>query len=294
VETISIIGLGRVGGALAIALSRAGFQVEKLIYRSSRPQPAVLERVEGRAAVIQFEEVTALDSDLVLVTTSDTALDSVAQTIAPKLHEGSVLVHTSGALSSEVLVSAARLGIATGSMHPLVSVSDSIIGSDNFAGAYFCVEGSSQAVMLVEELVRALGGSPFSIDTVFKPLYHASAVLASGHLVALFAAAVETLSHCGVNGSKAKEIFLPLVESTVANLSGQSVPEALTGPFARADLAAVERHLEAFDSEGLGAERRIYLELGNEALRLAEINGGDGEKIARIRNLIKLALAAGK
>lgn len=279
---------------MAIALSRVGYSIDKLVYRSNGPSPAVLERIEGSPEALRFDELSFLDSDLVLITTADTDLDKVAALAAPKVGERSALLHTSGALSSELLEPAAHRGISTGSMHPLVSVSDPLIGSDSFAGAYFCVEGGERAVAAAEEAVTALGGTAFSIETRLKPLYHASAVLASGHITSLFATAVETLSNCGISGPKAKEILLPLLESSVGNLSKQSIPAALTGPFARTDLEAIERHLAAFDLAALKDEKRVYLELGLEALQLAESNGGDAGKIGRIRDLIKLALAAAK
>src|SRR5688572_26975671 len=101
---------------------RAGFFVERLIYRSTMPAASVLEKID-RPVILSFEDLSALDSDLILLTTADTEIAAVADSIAPKIGPESVLLHTSGALSSDVLAPAARRGIATGSMHPLVSVS---------------------------------------------------------------------------------------------------------------------------------------------------------------------------
>ena len=288
-ETVSIIGPGRLGGALAIALFKAGYSIDRLVYRGREPSRSLVEKIGGSAGIIRFDEVSALDSDVVVITTQDTYLGSVAESIATKIRSGSVLLHTSGALSSQVLSPAARLGAVTGSMHPLVSVSDSFLSAAGFAGAFFCLEGDETAINVAERMVRSVGGTPFSIDTNKKPLYHAAAVLASGHIVALFSAAARTLSNSGVGERKADEILLPLVKSTLENLSNQSIAAALTGPFARADLEAVVRHVAAFDSAGLEDEKRIYLEIGLEALRLAEAGGVDGSSAARIRKFIKLA-----
>lgn len=293
-ERVSIVGPGRLGGALAIALSRAGLSIDRIVYSSRPPSASLVEKIEGDPAILRADEITALDSDLILLTTPDTELSAVASSIAPKIAAGSVLLHASGALSSEVLAPAAVRGVATGSMHPLVSVSDPAIGADNFSGAFFCVEGDPAALAAAERLVDALGGTPFSIDTRFKPLYHASALLVSGHLTALFAVAVDTLTRCGVDERKAQEVLLPLAESALLNLSKLSPAEALTGPFARTDPDAIGRHLEAFDRTGLADEKKIYLELGLKALQLAEAGGRDGANIERIRNVIKLAQGSGK
>lgn len=293
-KTVSIIGPGRLGGALATALSRAGYSIDNLIYRSAPPSDKLLAEIKGRPRAVPFDEITTLDTGLILLTAPDTELEFIAGRIASKIAKGAVLLHTSGALSSSILAPAAARGIAAGSVHPLVSVSDPLAGAGNFAGAFFCVEGEAAAVDAAKEVVGALGGTPFSIETRFKPLYHASAVLASGHLTSLFSAAAEALSRCGVDPGEAQRILLPLAESAVSNLSKQDPAAALTGPFARTDIAAVERHLEAFDRAQLDTEKMIYLELGLRALELAERNGGDAGNIGRIRNAIKLAQDRGK
>ena len=74
-------------------------------------------------------------------------------------------------------------------MHPLVSVSDAFLGAERFAGVYFCIEGEAAAVAAATSLAISLGGKAFSIPTDSKPLYHAAAVTASGHLVAVTDAA---------------------------------------------------------------------------------------------------------
>ncbi len=286
-NTVSIVGPGRLGGALAIALSRAGIRVERLIYRATEPADTLVQEIQPTPQLIDIGSVSRIDSELVLITTPDTEIASAAEMIAPRLAKGSVLMHTSGALSSRELEPAAIRGIRVASMHPLVSVSDPVAGAGHFSGAFFCIEGPAAAE--AEIVVKSLGGTPFSIETRFKPLYHASAVLASGHVVALFAAAVETLSRCGLDTEKAAEVLSPLIRSSVANLESGSVAAALTGPFARTDVEAVRRHITAFASVGLEDERRIYLELGIKALELAEASDADRRSIADIRDLIKLA-----
>src|SRR5205085_3184806 len=104
-----------------------------------------------------------------------------------------------------------------------------------FPGSYFCVEGDETAVAIGEQMVKDLGGRPFSIDTKFKTLYHGAAVTACGHLVALFDAAIDMMSRTGLSTEESKEILLPLVTSTVNNMQTSSLYVALTGTFARAD-----------------------------------------------------------
>ena len=281
------------GGALAIGLSAAGYTVENLFYRSVLHDELLGDAALATAAR-KIEEAGRVGSDIVLITTSDTQVETAIRTFAPLLKSTAVVLHTSGSLSSVALAAAAENGNPTGSMHPLVSVSSPAIGAARFKGAFFCIEGDEAAIMASEEIVRSLGGRPFSIATNFKPLYHASAVLASGHVVALFQAARETLTACGVDAGFAHEVLLPLVESTIKNLSEQSPEAALTGPFARADFGTIERHLDAFERAAMERQERIYLELGSIALELAERSNAPHSELEQIRERIKLALAPAK
>lgn len=281
------------GGALTIALSRAGFLLETIVFGSRKPA-ALLAEVNGDPVLVPSEGVTRIDSDAVLITVPDTEISSVADLAAGWLGGDSVLLHTSGALASEVLVPAREKGIPVGSMHPLISVSDPTAGSESFNGAYFCVEGMPAAVNCATVIARSLGGIPFTVETDQKPLYHAAAVLASGHLTALFQIAVMALARCGMDEAEAREALLPLAKSVLANLERQEPSAALTGPFARTDIDAIGWHLDAFDRARLPGVKRTYLELGLASLDLAEQSGGDPEKIAAIRDLIMLALAASR
>jgi predicted short-subunit dehydrogenase-like oxidoreductase (DUF2520 family) len=281
------------GSALAIALSGTGYTVENLFYRSV-PHDELLQNLALAAVARKIGQADRVESDIVLITTSDTEIVAAAGAFAPLLKSTAVVLHTSGSLSSSVLSAAAENGNPTGSMHPLVSVSSPAIGAASFEGAFFCLEGAEAAVMASEEIVRSLGGRAFSIAAELKPLYHASAVLASGHIVALFEAARETLTACGVDSGFAREVLRPLVESTIKNLSERSPEAALTGPFARADLGTIERHLDAFQEADLDLQERIYLELGSIALELAERSNAPHAEVERIRERIKLALAPAK
>lgn len=294
-QSVSIIGPGRIGGALAIALSRADFSVERLVYRTQTDLSGVIDHISPPPSVVSVASVDSLDSDLILITVADPDISSVAEILANKIKNDSVVLHASGALSSTELETIRKRGITVGSMHPLVAVSDPILGADSFSGAYFCLEGDERAVAAASEIVSRLNGESFSIATEFKSLYHAGAVMAAGHLVSLIDASIDVFEACGIERPVAKEVLMPLVESAVKNVrQHQSTEAALTGPFVRADLAAVVRHLDSLDSAGLTTEKNIYVELGLQALKMIRENGENSEKLGEIRKSIMIAKASAK
>ena len=267
--SVSIIGLGRVGGALAIALPKDRYEIENLVGRN--------------------DELPAISSDVVFITTQDPEIVTASKAVAEKISSNSTVYHTCGAQSSAILDAVKAVGCETGSIHPLVSISSSELGPARFRGAYFCIEGDAEAVVLGKQIAHDLGGKPFSIDTKFKTLYHASAVTACGHLVALFDAAVEMMTKVGLSGEDAKEILLPLVTSTVQNLNEQSTAAALTGTFARADIETFTRHLTALNEYVSDDLLEIYLLLGERSLELAAKQGVSLERIDTLRTKVSIA-----
>ena len=287
--TISIIGIGRVGGAIALAVPKEKYAIETLVYRNTRIAESIASALSINGKAVAFGDVQQISSDVVFITTQDAEIVPAAKSLAGRIDKNSIVFHTSGARSSAILDDLKDAGCRTGSVHPLVSVSSSELGPSRFNGAYFCVEGHPDAVAIGEQIVADLGGQPFTIDSKFKTLYHASAVTACGHLVALFDAAVEMMTKCGLSADESKKILLPLVTSTVQNLSEQSTSAALTGTFARADIETFTHHLTALNKYVSDDLLEIYLLLGERSLELAAKQGISRERIDTLRTKVSVA-----
>jgi predicted short-subunit dehydrogenase-like oxidoreductase (DUF2520 family) len=285
---VSIIGAGRLGTALAIALSGEGYPIGSLVARrrESARRAASLLDVPTRVLVLkQLADGPA--PELLLIATPDDQIASVAAGLTKvewDTKRKPIALHTSGALSAEVLSPLADQGWSIGSIHPLISVSESRAGARLFPGAYWCVEGDKRAVRFAKSLVQDLDGKSFSITSSKKPLYHAAAVMASGNMVALFDVALEMLGQCGVAHKQAQRILLPLLASTVDNLEDRDPVHALTGTFSRGDVETVKRHLEALRGNTEALE--LYRLLGRRSLKLAAKNQLDPKLVHRLVRII--------
>ncbi|MGI8786440.1 MAG: Rossmann-like and DUF2520 domain-containing protein [Pyrinomonadaceae bacterium] len=286
---ISIIGIGRLGGALAIALSKAGFQVENLVARNRKNASEIAESIIPSPQILSTGEFSKIRSDVIFIATQDYEIENVAEQLSENLNYKPIVFHTSGSLSSEILRGLKKDGCAVGSLHPLVSISDSRSGAERFANVFFCVEGGDKAVRIAEEIAEKLGGKSFSISTQYKTLYHAAAVTASGHLTALVSAAIEMLTDCGLNEIDAQKILLPLIKSTVFNLETRTPAESLTGTYARADVQTTENHLEILRRKVSSELLEIYLQLALRSLHLAERQGASRANLEKIREKLLLA-----
>ncbi len=277
-----------------MALSRKKYPVAAVISRAKKSAEKLAGEIGLNAKAFSVSQInSAPDSDLILITTPDNDIAAVAEKLTgTKTAKANlpVVLHTSGSLSSDVLKPLWELGCAVGSMHPLASVSEARLGIKRFKGAYFCVEGDPKARQAAGRIIKDLGGKAFSLETKYKPLYHAAAVMTSGHMTALFATAVELLTKCGLAAEKAQAVLFPLLKGTVENLSRQAPSAALTGSFGRADAGAFERHLKALVENTDADSLETYLLLGKISLKLAEEQGADKEQIKILRRRIELKL----
>ncbi|HEU4596025.1 MAG TPA: Rossmann-like and DUF2520 domain-containing protein, partial [Pyrinomonadaceae bacterium] len=288
--SVAVVGAGRLGTALALALASCGYELRAVVARrvAHARRAAALAGVPHALALDSAQLELLPPTRLLFITTPDDAVAETAARLAalsPTPTRGRVVLHTSGALSSEVLAPLRERGFRVGSMHPLAPVSEPLSGAERLRGAFFCVEGERAATAAARRVVRDLGGQSFSVRATDKALYHAAAVMTSGHTVALFDTAARLLVRCGLAERRAREVLLPLLRGTLENLSARTPARALTGTFARADVETVRKHLAALVADGDSSALMLYALLGDASLRLAAQRGDadptDLKEIAR-------------
>jgi predicted short-subunit dehydrogenase-like oxidoreductase (DUF2520 family) len=256
-RTLALIGPGRAGTTIALGLLDLGWEVVGVAGRGPdapsttsaaaclSSQPALVSSV-GRGAA------------LVIIATPDRALDQVALAAEPGIEPGALVIHLAGSRGLDVFepLLERRSGVRVGAMHPLQSFASTTIGLERLAGTWAAVAGDAA----VPGLARSLGMRPFELADADRGRYHAAAVVASNHLVALLGQVERLAASCSVPF----EAFAPLVLGSVQNAFSLGPAAALTGPVARGDLATVEEHLRTLDP----AERDAYRVLARETARL--------------------------
>lgn len=238
---------------------------------------------------MEFESEPVITSALLLIAVQDDLILPVAERAARWPGSHRIVMHVSGAESSDALSPFGRVGKSLGSFHPLISVADAASGAERLLGAGFCFEGDDDAREYAEALASDLRGRMFSIPASAKASYHAAAVTACGHFVALVDCAVELLGNAGIPRDDGLQLLLPLIESTLANLRRGTAESALTGPFRRGDETTVDRHLEAISAGSTPELLAIYKMLGARSLEIAERGGLNPTSADQIRRKISLA-----
>lgn len=276
-RAIGLIGPGRAGAGLALALTQAGYAVCLHGRRKkSLPKPLTMTVGDGVNPPPWLGDV-----DILVLAVRDDAITPLADSLAKArvIAERHVVLHLSGAQGQEALGPLVTSRAALGSIHPLQTIVEPELAPARLKGAWAAVEGMPRAEEAGEQLARAVGMRPFRIATKAKPIYHAGAVFASNYLVVVEAVAQRLLRHAGLSDADAWAALRPLVEGTIENLSRHEPREALTGPVVRGDTATIDRHLQSLAID----DAKLYRALGRAALELAQKQGMDektAEKVA--------------
>jgi predicted short-subunit dehydrogenase-like oxidoreductase (DUF2520 family) len=239
---VGVVSAGRVGTALAAALSRAGHRVvgASAVSRASRQR---IERFLPGTPVRQPAEVFE-EADLVLLTVPDDALaglvTGLVATGAPLA--GRLVVHASGRHGLAVLDPAARRGALPLALHPVMTFTGRPDDVDRLTGISFGVTAPQALRPVAEVLVMEMGGEPVFIEEEYRSLYHAALAGAANHLVTQVVQACDLLARAGV-GQPARMLG-PLLSAALDNALRLG-DAALTGPVARGDAETVASHVAA-------------------------------------------------
>ncbi|ONK12319.1 DUF2520 domain-containing protein [Streptomyces sp. MP131-18] len=237
---VGVVGAGRVGPALAAALSLAGHRpvaASGVSDASRRRAEALLPGVP----LVAPDEVLAR-ADLVLLTVPDDALPALVAGLAETgaVRPGQLLVHCSGRYGAGVLAPALRAGGLPLALHPAMTFTGTPVDVQRLAGCSFGVTAPAELRLAAEALVIEMGGEPEWIEEGARPLYHAALALGANHLVTLVAQALELLRTAGV--SAPDRMLGPLLGAALDNAL-RSGDAALTGPVARGDAGTVAAHV---------------------------------------------------
>lgn len=277
VSTVTLVGGGNLAHALASLLPRAGIAVQEIVTRGGRAKGKVLVRKARN-----FENAN-FSGEVVWLAVSDGAIAECSKRIAERGDwNGKIVLHSSGALTSDELQALRKRGAKVASLHPLMTF---VAGKAPVVkGVAWTVEGDREAVRVARRITRALGGEAHEIAKERKALYHAFGAFLSPLLVALLDRAAEVAKVAGIPEKETGKLMRPIVIQTVENLfasiGGQGGPgKAFSGPLVRGDVETIKRHLEAL--RGMTEARKLYKALVSSAIK-SELPVKKRAEIARL------------
>ena len=272
--TISIVGPGNLGSALATELARIGHPIRHIVSRRNSPGVsaacALARRVKAKFIVL---DEALLDSDIVWITVPDDAIAEVAhQLAATQSWKGRIVLHPSGARSSDELSALKKKGAAVASAHPMMTFVRE--RRPQWRDVPFDIEGDDAAVRAAYEIAAALGASPFVLKKEHKTLYHAFGSFASPLVIALMSAMEQVAEAAGVPPENAKTMVWPLLSRTLDNYRKRDAAHAFSGPLVRGDLQTVRKHLS--ELKRTPHAREVYIALAKAAIERLPAKNKEG------------------
>jgi len=261
---IAIVGAGRLGSALALDLSRAGYVIDEIISReseASRKQARSLaRRLRGHARTMRDPH---FDADLIWFCVPDRQIASAASVLAGSTDwKKKIAFHSSGALTSDELGVLRRRGAAVAAVHPMMTF---VKGSrPSLHGVPFALEGERSAVRLARQIARSLKATSFTIRKRDKAIYHAWGAFTSPLLVAALITMEKIAQAAGLTAADARRRMLPIVKQTIKNYDQLGAAGAFSGPLIRGDVETIRRHLRVL--KPVPGAREIYIALARAAL----------------------------
>lgn len=219
----------------------------------------------------------ALDADVIWLCVADDAIAPVARRLARRGRwRGKTVLHSSGALSSELLAPLRSRGAAIASLHPMMTFVRGVPAS--LRGVSFGVEGGAVAVKLARRIGRDLGGRVIPVRPEAKPLYHALGSFASPMIVAVLTVAEALAKNAGISRRRAHALMRPILTRTSDNFFTRGAAGAFSGPLLRGDVVTVREHLRAM--RAVPGASDVYRALIRWALRSLPV--GNPKQMAAI------------
>jgi predicted short-subunit dehydrogenase-like oxidoreductase (DUF2520 family) len=276
---MGFIGAGVVGTALASRLSLQGYRVVA-VYDLSLTAAQGLAEVVTDCQLCKGAHDVANTAEFVFITVPDDIIPQVVAEVG--WHTGQIVVHCSGAASTDILEPAKERGASIGCFHPLQTFASVTQAIDNLPGSTFTLEAEEPLLSVLKEMATALQGSWLELKPGDKALYHAAACIACNYFVTLLKLATDLWQNFGVSTDEATQALLPMLRGTLSNISSVGLPHCLTGPIARGDLMTIRKHLAALEKTAPFL-LPLYKELGISTIPIAlakeTIDQGRGEEL---------------
>lgn len=215
IPEVLVIGTGNVGSHFYKALKASGVNTHIISGRSEQFPPA----------------------EIYLIAVKDKAIPEIAQRILPP--EGSVVAHTSGSTSKDVLkdnfITPAKYGV----FYPLQTFTKGV--EMDYSHIPLLIEGSDESSSrILLNLAKKISNDVRFANSTERALYHVAAVMTCNFANHLCTLADNFLNAYGLDF----KTLLPLLEQTVAKLHTTSPHDAQTGPAARNDINVITDHLK--------------------------------------------------
>lgn len=262
-KSFTIIGAGRVGKALGLALHAARHRFHSLISSKSASELPEFADINIQH---RYKSVSSAKSfgDVCFICVPDDHISLVCEQFPNSVNHPKIVSHVSGACSSTLLEQLRGKGFKVASFHPMQTFS---IGasSEIFVDTLISIEGDEAAIQTLQKIADNIGGRPRIITADMKVALHIAGVAISNFMSTQFLIATDVISQydSSVDQHTVQEQFASIARTTLENIITKGFPSAITGPASRGDIKTVQLHIESINDEEV---KQLYQ---SNSLRLA-------------------------
>lgn len=270
-RSICIIGVGKVGSALAYEFIEADFQNVFLIDKNLTRVSRIAKGSKKFKYSTRFKKEFINESDIVIISVQDSIIGSVINKLQSLkiAYSDKLILHTSGALNSDVFNLLKISKNQVGSFHPIQTFNRfQYSRSKVLEGIYFGIEGGIKARKFQKELCKKFKSYYIEIPKEKKLIYHTACVIASNFLVTYINILSDIIKMIGLKEDKTYKIFEPIIIETLLNISRHGHVKSLTGPYERYDLVTIKGHLQSIVEEN-PLLIPFYISLAKETIGVA-------------------------
>jgi predicted short-subunit dehydrogenase-like oxidoreductase (DUF2520 family) len=230
-QNISFAGSGRVASSLCKKISEAGFKIDLIVSPSEENGRMLAEVCKSLwSSELKYPQST----DLIIVAVPDHRLKNVLDNL--RCSPETLIVHTAGSIGIDIFP--ARFN-HKGVFYPLQTFSKE--RKVDFTGLPFLLETSDMnASAILEELVKAVGGKGYFVNSDQRIMLHLAAVFICNFTNHMLTGGKRIADKTGVTF----DIFYPLLRETISKAMEIGPEKSQTGPAVRNDHNTIEKHLE--------------------------------------------------
>lgn len=230
---IAIVGTGKVATILSEKLFNASHKIVCIVGRNETAVQTLANQYNS-TGLSNFKQIPS-QVDVILIAVADAAIAEIAENIA---NSNTIIVHTAGAISKEILnKNASNYGV----LYPLQSITKYTTSTIEIP---FLVDGSNDfTTNSIFKLAKTISTNVAFGSDELRSKIHIAAVLANNFTNYLFALAEDFCMNEQIDFS----ILQPIISETANRLKYISPKNVFTGPAIRKDEITINKHIELLE-----------------------------------------------
>lgn len=242
----SIIGAGKVGSALAIALYEIGLSPHLIIDKNKKKADILCKSLGIGKSATKIDRDMITRSKLIIISVRDDNIDEVIKSLIKQSNRSQInnyIIHTSGNKPAKILFMPGIKKSMIGVFHPVQTFNKIRYDSSKVRNIYYGISGGNAALILMKNICRKLDSKHLLIKDIQMSTYHLLCVVASNFICSNYIVIDDIIDKSGLNKTFMKKAMAMLSESTLDNIYNYGIKESITGPVARKDLSTIKNHI---------------------------------------------------